>query len=183
LPLVPLLTSLQVTNSGVASRRVAVQALVAAGDLRPEGTGHARYPAAEVQRLVDMPALEIDEPAMLVTLGPWAPEDGTVLAGRSGSGFRPGMEPTELGDSTRGLWRVTPARFFRSGLVIPVHLGITRGAYRIIGSGPIPVGDRWAVEVEPLQEGGPSSRRLAKRIIDRRATAVGRSPIRFINGA
>jgi hypothetical protein len=175
-----LYTATQLIDQGAASTHVAVQALVEAGDLHPQGTGHARYPAHEVVRLAEMLDLDIDEPAVIIKLGPWQSENGTVFAGRSGYGFRSGLRTTELADSCRGVWRIDPARFFRAGLLIPVHIGITRGAFRIMGSGPIPVEDRWAVEVEPLED---SDRELAERILDRRVSLPGRNPVRFLNGA
>lgn len=181
--LVPLYTAQQVIGLGVASTHAAVRALIAAGDLHPVGTGHACLPAAEVLRLAELPALDLDQPAVLVRLGPWAPEDGTVLAGRAGGGYRADLTAEELAASSRGVWRVTPARFFRAGLLIPVHLGITRGAFRIVGSGPVPVGDRWAVDVRPLDQGDPREHRLGERVSNRRVSIPGRNPIRFINGA
>lgn len=178
-----LFTASQLVEQGAASARGGVLALVAAGDLHPEGVAYARYRAAEVKRLMNMSALAFDAPAALVRVGPWLPEDGTVFAGRCGHGFRASMTWKELGDSSRGVWRVNPARFYRAGLLIPVHLGITRGAFRIVGPGPIPVGSRWAVEVEPLDYGGPEDRSLSTQIIGRRVVAPARTPVQFVNGA
>lgn len=83
-------------------------------------------------------ATEVDpgaSPVILVRLGPWKGEreeieDGTF---REGRGFREGMTPEELANSTRAWWVISPTTVERRGIrhAVAVHGGVTRGVMTI----------------------------------------------------
>ncbi len=75
--------------------------------------------------------------AVLVRLGPWKDQREQIEPGvfRSGLGYREGMSPQELADSTRAWWRISPATVERRGIrhAVAVHGGVTRGVMAIGG--------------------------------------------------
>lgn len=74
-------------------------------------------------------------PVLLVRLRPWQDEHEQIEQGRfrPGRGYRNGMTPRELADSTRAWWRVSPATVERRGIrhAVAVHDGVTRGVMEI----------------------------------------------------
>lgn len=72
---------------------------------------------------------------MLIRLGRWrdAPEEIEPGTWRAGNGYRPDMSSSELADSTRAWWKISPASVERRGitLAVSVHEGVTRAVMKI----------------------------------------------------
>jgi hypothetical protein len=71
-----------------------------------------------------LPELSTEIPAILIKLGEWvaAPDPDT---GRPGYGYRPGMTPDELYESTRASWVLDAQRAEGFRYAVVVHQGVT----------------------------------------------------------
>jgi len=85
---------------------------------------------SELKQKVAAPELTTDEKAILIKLGWWTPDDDTELP-RKGFGFKPGMAPAALYDSTRAWWVLSPARAKSYPYAVAVFQGVTRGVWQI----------------------------------------------------
>ncbi len=108
-----------------------------------------------VRRYGAKPADPDASPVLLLRLGPWQDEHEQIEQGRfrPGRGYRDGMTPRELADSTRAWWRVSPATVERQGIrhAVAVHDGVTR-ALMEIGEW-VRRGHRRAFAATPVTEG------------------------------
>ena len=77
-----------------------------------------------------LPELSTDIPAILIKLGVWvsAPDPDT---GRPGYGYRPGMTPEELYETTRAWWVLDPQRAEGFRYAVAVHQGVTQAVWEI----------------------------------------------------
>ena len=110
-------------------------------------------------------------PVILVRLGPWKDHYEEIEPGifRPGHGYREGMSPDELAQSTRAWWaNISPTNVERRGIrhAVAVHGGVTR-AVMIIGDW-IQSGNRCAFAATALTRGpifdewvGPLGRRVS----------------------
>ncbi len=110
-------------------------------------------------------------PVILVRLGYWKEQREEIESGvfRPGHGYRDGMTPEELVQSTRAWWaNISPANVERRGIrhAVAVHGGVTR-AVMTIGEWT-QSGNRWAFAATPLTHGpvfdewvGPLGRRVS----------------------
>ena len=125
---------------------------------RGHGVDKGRQTLDELVRRYGAPRFQIDAPpALLVRLRYWQDEKLQIESGyfRSGYGYRDGMTVTEMGDSTRAWWRISPGsvKARRAEYAVAVHEGITRGVFKI-GERWIQRDDgRWAFDVEPIANG------------------------------
>lgn len=108
-------------------------------------------------------------PVILVRLGPWRDGRERIEPGtfREGRGYRHGMTPEELAESTRAWWVVSPTTVERRGIrhAVAVHGGVTRGVMTI--GNWMQRGNRRAFAAIPLTDGpvydewvGPLGRRV-----------------------
>jgi hypothetical protein len=76
------------------------------------------------------PPLDTTLQAILIKLSWWMPEEDKELP-RQGFGYRVGMTPRELYDSTRAWWPINQARAASYPYAVAVHFGVTRGVWEI----------------------------------------------------
>jgi len=100
------------------------------------GTGQGRQSMAEYVTLYGAEPVPLDAPpALLIRLSAWRdqPEEIEPDVWRAGNGYRPGMSTSELVDSTRAWWKLSPVTVERREVehVVAVHDGVTRGVMRI----------------------------------------------------
>ena len=76
-------------------------------------------------------------PALLIRLGPWKEKniDKEIEPGiyRTGIGYKEGITPSELMNSTRAWWRIDPKRIQKQKILhaVAVYEGVTRGLMQI----------------------------------------------------
>jgi len=139
--------------------------------VRGHGAERGRMSLDELKRRYGAEPVEDDAPpVLLIRLNAWKNEVEQIETGtlREGRGFREGMTPEELVQSTRAWWaNISPAGAQRRGArhAVAVHRGITRGVMEI-GSWT-QRGNRWAFAATLLTEGlvhdawvGPLGRRV-----------------------
>lgn len=109
-------------------------------------------------------------PVILVRLSKWKEQHEEIERGtfRLGHGYRQGMTPEELAQSTRAWWaNISPANVERRGIrhAVAVHDGVTRAVMEI--GHWVRRGSRWAFAATPLTDGpvydewvGPLGRRV-----------------------
>ena len=139
--------------------------------VRGHRTAKGRLPLDELKRRYG--ARPVDSgasPVILVRLGPWKVQHEEIERGtfRPGHGYREGMTPEELAQSTRAWWaNINPNNIEQRGIrhAVAVHEGVTRAAM-VIGDWT-QRGSRWAFAATPLLEGpvydewvGPLGRRV-----------------------
>ena len=100
------------------------------------GYRSARAPLDELKLRYAAPELSVDAPpALLIRLGRWQPVPAEIERGytRSGHGWRPGMRPVELADSTRAWWKISARTIERKGVAHAVAVvdGVTRAVFTI----------------------------------------------------
>lgn len=97
--------------------------------------GGRRTMAEYVSKYGAQPVEPDAPPALLVRLSRWRnlPEEIEPGVWRSGNGYRPGMPESDLFDSTRAWWKLSPASVDRRRVkhAVAVHEGVTRGIMRI----------------------------------------------------
>jgi hypothetical protein len=100
------------------------------------GHGDGRQPLDELKVLYAAPALSSDvSPAVMVRLSQWESAPHEIEPGymRREHGWRNGMSLTELADSTRAWWKISPESARRRGAqhAVAVFEGVTRGVFKI----------------------------------------------------
>lgn len=135
------------------------------------GTSQGRSPLAELAaRYGAQPIDPGASPVVLIRLGHWRDETTEIEPGivREGNGYKVGITPDELADSSRAWWRISPSRIQEEGIqhAVPVHEGVTRGVM-VIGDWTQREDGRRAFAATPLTKGtifeewvGPLGRRV-----------------------
>ena len=138
--------------------------------VKGHGTAQGRLSLDELKRRYGATPVPDDAPpALCIRLGAWKDQVEQIEPGtfREGRGFREGMTPEELANSTRAWWVISPATVERRGIrhAVAVHDGVTR-AVMIIGAW-VQRGNRRAFGATPLAHGpvfdewvGPLGRRV-----------------------
>lgn len=105
--------------------------------VRGHGTAQGRLSLDELKRRYGAtPVPDSAPPAICIRLGAWKDQVEEIELGtfREGHGFREGMTPEELANSTRAWWaNISPSEVERRGVryAVAVHRGITRGVMEI----------------------------------------------------
>jgi hypothetical protein len=97
--------------------------------VRGHETGAGLVTLHDLRRQFAAPQLTTNLKAILITLGWWTPENDTELP-RKGHGYKPGITPQEVYDSTRAWWVMGERRTSYS-FAVAVFQGITRAVWEI----------------------------------------------------